>query len=234
MNSGAGTMKREELIRRLVLIKELGWIRSTVPAPKNVGELLEALLGLQTTSYKDPDFGMIEVKSKRRGATNNVSLTTRVPTYINGMSARDFTDKYGYRTDTGKALQCTLHTQKRNSRGWQLVVNNNQLDIDYKGQVLGSISLAEVRDQFENKMNQMVFVVADSEMRGKWEFFRFQEAYLYFDLDVTKIRNLIESDRLVFEFRMRWKNNSFKDYGPAYRIPEDDIHMLYAYKLRVM
>ncbi|MDF1540710.1 MAG: MvaI/BcnI family restriction endonuclease, partial [Candidatus Thorarchaeota archaeon] len=174
------------------------------------------------------------VKSKRMGAKNNVSLTTKVPIYINNMSARDFTNIYGYKTETGKGLHCTLKTQKRNSRGWQLIVKKSQLDIDYEGSILGSISLTEVKRQFENKMNQMVFVIAESEMRGKWEFFDFQEAYLYTDIAVNQIKKLLKTDELVFEFRMRWKNGEFKDYGPAYRISEDNIYKLYLHNLRIM
>lgn len=227
-------MNREELIRRLIFIKEIGWIRSTSPAPKNVGELLEALLGLQTNSFKDPDWGRIEVKSKREGAKNKVSLTTRVPKYKNNMSARNFTQKYGYDRTTGKALQCTLYTQRRNSKGWLLVVRGSHLDIDYKGAVLGHISLEDVKKQLKRKMSQMVFVVAKSEVRGKWEFFHFREAYLYTDIETSHIRNLLKTDDLVFEFRMRWKDGEFKDYGPAYRISDDNLHKLYSHHIRIM
>ena len=228
------SLTTEDLIRRLILIKELGWVRSTKKAPKNVGELLEALLGLETNSFKDPDWGQVEIKSKRRGAKNNISLTTKVPKYHSNLSAREVTERYGYKTEKGKALQITLYTQKRNSRGWQLIVSGKYLEIDLKGVIIGVIKLDDIRKQLENKMKSLAFIIADSEQRGKWEFFHFNEAYMYTEIAVKQLKKLIESDELVFEFRMRWKEGKFKNYGEAYRISEDDLYKLYSCKTRIM
>ncbi len=227
-------MNREELIRRLILIKELGWVRSTVPAPKNVGELLEALLGLQTNNLSDPDWGTIEVKSKRRRTNTRISLLTRVPTYHDNLSARLFTKKYGYDRESGKALRGNLSAKEVDSRGWKLLVEHNRLGIEHKGSIVAHVDLDDIRQRIEKKLKSLVFVIADSEQRGKWEFFHFNEAYLCTRIEIDNLVKLLRNDELVFDFRMAFKGDKFVDKGTAYRIYSNNLPKLYSSVIRIM
>jgi hypothetical protein len=235
---------RQDLIRRLAFIKEIEWIRFPKSgkkqrdgefqhASKNIGDLLESLLGLETNSLQDPDWGVHEIKSTRRSSSSKVTLTTKVPKYIDSLSARDFTDKFGYQTPRGKALRHTLSAGTPTKRGWQLMNRGAKLEIEKDGKVVGHQNVGELKDHFLNKLKHLVVVIADNEYRGKWEFFHYNEAYLYTDINLNMIVPLLESEQLKFEFRMAY-GPGWKDYGPAYRIKRENIQNLYQNMIRIV
>ncbi|MFW9889473.1 MAG: MvaI/BcnI family restriction endonuclease [Candidatus Thorarchaeota archaeon] len=234
---------REDLIRRLTFIKEIEWIRFPKQGKKkkgkyqhdskNVGDLMESLLGLETNSFQDPDWGVHEIKSTRRSSRSRVTLTTKVPEYVGLLSAREFTDKYGYQTRRGKALRHTLSVKKPTKKKWQLVYRGAKLEIEKEGFVVGHQTMKELREHFLNKLKHLVLVIADSETRGKWEFFHYNEAYLYTDINLNMIVPLLEAEQLRFEFRMAYEPG-WKDYGPAFRMHRKYIQNLYRNMIRII
>ena len=244
MTMGEENLKtRQNLIRRLAFIKEIEWIRFPKAgkirrgeyrhASKNIGDLMESLLGLETNSLQDPDWGVHEIKSTRRSSGSRVTLTTKVPEYMESLSARDFTDRFGYQTSGGKALRHTLSTKTPTPRGWQLIYRGAKLEIEKDGNVVGHQNVGELRTHFLNKLKHLVVVIADNEYRGKWEFFHYNEAYLYTDIDLNMIVPLLESEQLKFEFRMAYEPG-WKDYGPAYRMTRKNIRNLYRNMIRIV
>jgi len=226
---------REDLIRRLVLINEIGWVRGPKPADKEVGDVLEGLLGLTTNSLRDPDWGIHEVKTQRRGRSNPVSLLSKKPNYKGGLSAKEFVRQHGYDKHGQKALWMGLKPHKKDDKGWTLWVTDSRLEMDYQGNVVASQKLDALKKAFKDKLQNLVFVIADSKTESKWEFFRYNEAYLFSGLIEDRIPQLLESKHLVFEFRMGWrKTGQWKDNGEGYRMHRRDLEKLYLCKTRIV
>ncbi|MFK7978933.1 MAG: MvaI/BcnI family restriction endonuclease, partial [Saprospiraceae bacterium] len=90
------------LQKKLGELKTSGWIQSVSPLvdnPKDVGDTLEAALGIQVNNLKTPDFmGKIEVKAKRSKAKTLDTLFGKVPDWeiSNYKSVLSIVERFGY------------------------------------------------------------------------------------------------------------------------------------------
>lgn len=71
----------EELVKSLRAIRDTGWVPNA--RPKNdggVGNTLEDLLGVKENNLRIPDYGIYELKARRRDTSSLVTLFHNEPT----------------------------------------------------------------------------------------------------------------------------------------------------------
>ena len=103
-----------ELKDKLSEINRKGYIVSLRRGNTGIGYTLETLLGLDENNLKTPDFGGIELKSQRIGASNPVTMFT----FNRGVwkiKPRELIEKYGYIDTNGRpSLYCTANSKPNN------------------------------------------------------------------------------------------------------------------------
>ena len=137
---------KEELIRRLMEIKNMGWIPNARPGNQGgVGNTLEDLLGIEENNLPIPNASEWELKTQR---TNQSSLTTLFhmepsPRAIKFVPSV-LLPKYGWRhekagtkyPETEMSFRQTINGLSRTDRGFGIQINNEErkivISFDYR------------------------------------------------------------------------------------------------------
>lgn len=68
-----------EFLKRLRKVKSKGYVKTHRSGPTGIGKTIEDLLGVKENNAPGPDGRRIELKSKRKNASNMVTLFTKSP-----------------------------------------------------------------------------------------------------------------------------------------------------------
>ncbi|MBQ8681375.1 MAG: MvaI/BcnI restriction endonuclease family protein [Bacilli bacterium] len=101
--------KVEEDIRNLqknfLKIKSMGYVKGIRGGSTGVGATFEALLGKDEDQSELPDFGTIEIKTRRAYSKSLISLFNAVPKGESDFEVKRLRDKYGYPDKIDKNLK---------------------------------------------------------------------------------------------------------------------------------
>jgi hypothetical protein len=130
------TYTKDELIQKLIKIKEMGWIKNTRPGNAGgVGNTLEDLLGIQENNLPIPNAAEWELKCQR---LNTTSLTTLfhmepspralrfVPKILLPLYGWPHQEAGARYPDTEMSFRQTIHGQSRSDRGFMVVINRRE------------------------------------------------------------------------------------------------------------
>lgn len=181
----------EELLNKLHIIHNRGFIPSITPGDPGVGDTLEHALGIERNNSKAPDYKGIELKTTRltrnggNRTTTRSTLFTRVPD--EGMSYRQIVDAYGKvqvpRGSTEARLQMYETLMCARVNAYDLIlevdVNNDKLNIMHQEErvrkYVSAWYLENLRKALLLKHHETFWVKAQSETRGGIEFFRYDK-----------------------------------------------------------
>lgn len=213
-------------------------------APKDVGDTLEALLGINTNNRIDADYnGLIEIKSKGGSRTLDTLFTlrpqfegTRVAEYEpsdrNRVSA--FARIYGYDSDAHpgyNSLYITIGSAEapQNNHGFYLHVNDEgrQVNIVCRNPITGKPEIAAywsfdaLRQQLYLKHPSTLWVKAESrEVNGMIQF-KYHEIEFSRAPQFTTFLSLIKTGVITYDWRgYITKEDRYigKNHGNAWRI----------------
>ena len=213
-------------------------------APKDVGDTLEALLGINTNNRIDADYnGLIEIKSKGGSRTLDTLFTlrpqfegTRVAEYEpsdrNRVSA--FARIYGYDSDAHpgySSLYITIGSAEapQNNHGFYLHVNDEgrQVNIVWRNPITGKPEIAAywsfdaLRQQLYLKHPSTLWVKAESrEVNGMVQF-KYHEIEFSRAPQFTTFLSLIKTGVITYDWRgYITKEDRYigKNHGNAWRI----------------
>ena len=214
-------------------------------APKDVGDTLEALLGINTNNRIDADYnGLIEVKSKGGSNTLDTLFTlrprfegTRVADYEpndrNRVSA--FARIYGYDSDAHpgyNSLYITIGSldAPQNNQGFYLVVNDERRTVNlvWKDPYTNDPEIAafwtfdDLRQQLYIKHPSTIWVKADvREINGMIQFQYHNEIEFSKAPQFTTFLSLIKEGVITYDWRgYTTKEGRYagKNHGNAWRI----------------
>ena len=234
----------QELIGKLKVISNMGYIESLRKGDTGVGMTLETLLGITANSNRAPDYKGIEIKTKRvRGAnnraSNNVSLFSQVPNWNlsnckNGMA---ILTKCGYVDATTNRLQlyCTV-SNSPNPQFLHLLINENDNLVECKKTENGKSDPVVVWDllnltaQLEAKHKKTFWVKAKTKKNEKDI-----ECFNYIEVEQTQnpltanLPALIEIGAITMDFTLskKAKGNSTRDHGYLFRIKPSNFDLLF-------
>jgi len=247
-NSGEQEILRL-LKEKLEIIQKVKWIQSVSPYkdnPKDVGDSLEAFLGIRVNNLTTPDFmGQIEIKSKRFQANSLNSLFGKVPDWeiSNYKSVLEIVKHFGY-IKAEKGLMKRLYNNiysKPNTQGlymdpideksqlWQKFDRNNvQEDVC-------AWWYSTIRESLETKHPTTLWV--DAEVSKIDEKFHFK--YMSFELSnrpiFSEFLRLIRKDIIIYDWKSRINPNgtSVRNHGPGFRITPKHKDLLFSSLLKI-
>lgn len=213
-------------------------------APKDVGDTLEALLGINTNNRNNADYnGLIEIKSKGGNRTLDTLFTlrpqfdgTRVAAYEpsdrNRVSA--FARIYGYDSDAHpgyNSLYITIGSMEapQNNQGFYLLVNEEtrmvnivwQDSLTLKREIAAYWSFDALRQQLYLKHPSTLLVKAESrEVNGMVQF-KYNEIEFSRAPQFTTFLSLIKAGVITYDWRgYTTKEGRYvgKNHGNAWRI----------------
>ena len=219
-------------------------------APKDAGDTLELLLGIETNNRRDADFeGVIEIKSKT-SKTLDTLFTLRPqfkgtpvaefePNDRSRVSA--FARYYGYESDKHpnmSSLYITIGSENtpQNNQGFYLEVNENDRMVEIRKMERGSShkagywSFDDLENELHLKHPATLWVKAESRMNGNIGEFKYVEAELTRSPQFMTFISLIKSGIVTYDWRgytTKEGKYSGKNHGNAWRVKNKKRSLLF-------
>ncbi len=233
----------EELLNKLHIIHDLGFIPSITPGDPGVGDTLEHALGIERNNSKKPDYKGIELKATRltrngeKRSKTRMTLFTRTPD--EGMTYREIVENYGKvqtpRNSTIARLQLyeTFRCSRANAYDLVLEVdeNSDKLNILHQEARLRKYVSAwrfeNLREALMLKHRETFWVKALSENREGQEFFRYEKVLHTKAPNPSLIAPLFMMDKITIDLAGHIKpDGGWRDHGVLFKMMPDDLPML--------
>lgn len=213
-------------------------------APKDVGDTLEALLGIATNNRDDADYeGVIEVKAKGRSRTLDTLFTLRPHfegTAIEVYESNDrqrvsaFTRYYGYDSDKHpgySSLYITIGSSdaQQNNQGFFLDVDeeNARVNLKHMDPKTKKVEIAafwpfeELKKQLYQKHPATLWVKAEHRVVNGMVQFKYNEIEFSRAPQFTTFLSLIKAGKITYDWRgytTKAGKYTGKNHGNAWRI----------------
>ena len=222
----------EELLNKLHIIHNRGFIPSITPGDPGVGDTLEHALGIERNNSKAPDYKGIELKTTRltrnggNRTTTRSTLFTRVPD--EGMSYRQIVDAYG-------KVQVPRGSTEARLQMYDLIlevdVNNDKLNIMHQEErvrkYVSAWYLENLRKALLLKHHETFWVKAQSETRGGIEFFRYDKVLHTKNPNASLLAPLFEANKITVDLAAHYKpDGKWRDHGVLFKMMPDDLPLL--------
>jgi len=232
-------MTVEELKRKLQAMSQLGWIRSSRSGDTGVGHTLEGLLGYGEKNLFLPDWGEVEVKTTRADSSTPITLLSKSPTLVERLDRRSLVRRHGYWDPARQrqALYVTIDAVAPNSQGWIMKINEelDRIEFLHRGELVAYQDVTELSRKLEEKVSNLVLIIAERKREEKTEFFRYAEAYLLGNAAIDRLLTLLQTGVITFDWRMHLKDTgAVRDHGAVYRIAERNLHKLYTRREKLL
>jgi len=234
-------MTLSEIRKKLVKLKNRGFIPTLRRGPTGIGYTLERELGLTESNVAIPDLGgRVELKSSRRVSSSLITLFT----FNRGVwqiPQRKVIENYGYIDENGRrALYNTIWMGRDNTSGLSVLLDkpNNQVKLIHTNtnELIAKWSIFVLVGKFLSKLERLIFVLADSRINEEnKEEFHFNEAYYLEDASHDNFFTAFNNSKIGIDIRMHLKeNNVVRNHGTGIRIHEKDIMFLYENKRKLL
>ena len=232
----------DELIDRLKVLKDEGFVKTRRSGNTGVGKTLEDLLGVKENNIPDPDGYMTELKSGRKNSSSMLSLFTKspLPKKIN----TQLLNHRGYQYKKGKALHTTVSSDKFNmlkgKPGFKIHIKADRVELihhkPYESMPTPYWDIDVLKKQFLGKYpDKLLYVKADSRGRGKKEEFHYTEAYLASGFSFKRFIELLKSGDILIDIRIgQYPDGRPHDHGTGFRIKPDKLDRCFEKRKRVL
>lgn len=233
----------QQLQKKFKRIRALEYVKTVRAGNTGVGATFEYLLGKEEESFEIPDFGQIEIKTKRSYSKALISLFNAVPTGSSFYEVKRLRDTYGYRDPKEKTLK-RLNT----------IIFGNQLipvgifyyfglKIDRQKQKI----FLQIYDKQKNlidettywdfdileeklirKLSTLALIKAWPNRIGGVEYFKYYKMNIYLLKSFEHFINMLENGKIAIEFRIgnyydEKRFDMVHSHGVAFAIKEDDL-----------
>lgn len=233
-------MQLKELKKQLEILKLRGYIQTLRKGPTGIGHLLESELGLKETNIAIPDIGgRVELKATRRNANSLITLFT-FNKAVWKVKQSDLIKRYGYKDDENRqALYNIVNRKTPNSQGFYLVSEPTKhlfiLRNIHEEENIAEWSTYVIAGKFMTKLDRLLLILADNQLKNNTEYFHFNEAYLLENPTPEKFLEAFEKSELMIDLRMHLKESGgVRNHGTAFRISEKNLVFLYASKKQLL
>mgnify|MGYP001366704306 CR=1 FL=1 len=208
----------EELLSKMKLISNRGFIKSLREGDTGVGFTLETLLGIPANSSKKPDYKGIELKSIRQRNPKGTFFSMAPDWKKSNLSDKELIEKRGYYTEKFgplKSLHQTLST-KKNKRNLRLFLEERDI---YGGVEINNIfekdvcwSLEELQKRFTTKHKETFWIDVETKGSGANEEFKYRAITHTSDVDVGVVPVLLENEIITLDYLLWEKGENWKSY----------------------
>ncbi|HRK28127.1 MAG TPA: MvaI/BcnI family restriction endonuclease [Chitinophagales bacterium] len=218
-------MEVKTLQAKLEKVKKMGYVVSMRKGNTGIGYTLETLLGIVENNIKLPDFGTIELKSKRKNASTPVTMFT-FNKAVWKIKQIEVIKNYGYKDTTGRlALYCFVGS-KPNPQGLYLKTTKTSLQMYHNdGTLIAEWQADNLAETFRKKMPALVLVQAETRVNSdEKEEFYYNEAYLLSEPSGRKLLEMISKEEILVDIRMHVNlRGSVRNHGTAFRTDESKL-----------
>lgn len=215
----------EDFVVRLREIEAMGYVETHRAGNTGIGKTLEDLLGIEENNVPSPDAAGVELKAARRHSESKMSLFTKEPPRgsRDKWGAASLVNDYGYYDEENDrlGLYCTLYVDRYNNQGFKLFPRDDGLYVEHEDDgYLAHYPPDVLRDQFSEKVGEIVLVEADSQTIDGTEHFHYNEAYHLDGFDADEFLRMIEEGVIKVELRMHYDEDGSgsRNHGTAFRI----------------
>ena len=230
-----------KLIRRLLEIKDMGYVKTHRTGNTGVGKTLEDLLGIKENNIPGPNAAMIELKSARKNTKSRLTLFTKSPLPRKANSV--LLERFGYRSAKGnrkKELHTTVNAKEFNTlkgnAGFKIEITRNCINlITYEEEIVGYWEREMLRKSFERKLPKLLYVKAETKDMGSNEKFWYNEAWLLSGFNFKNFVKLLRQGVIVVDIRIgQYPDGRVHDHGTAFRILPDKLDLCFKHRKRIM
>lgn len=231
----------EDVKKRLVEIKKMGFIKTHRPGETGIGKTLEDLLEIKENNIPGPNaLGFIELKAFRKATKSLLTLFTLAPSpsKVNLF----LLEKYGYFSPkrNKKILHTTVNSIDFNTikgeKGFKIDVALDRLNlIKFNNGIVAWWEEERLKTAFERKLKYLLLIKAETKGKGREEEFWFNEGYFLSDFNFVNFKNLVKSGVIVVDIRIgQYPNGKTHDHGTAFRILRDKLDLCYQKRIKVI
>lgn len=167
----------EDIKKKLVKIKEIGFVKTHRIGETGVGKTLEDLLGIKENNLPGPNaLGWIKLKTFRKGAKSMLTLFTLAPSPPKINST--LLEKYGYLSPKGnkKIIHTTVNGLNFNTikgnLGFKVDVEEDKVNlVHFNDGIIAYWEEERLKNAFERKMGNLLLFKAETKGKGQNEEF---------------------------------------------------------------
>jgi hypothetical protein len=233
-------MTLTELIKRLKILKNKGFVPSKRKGPTGIGYTFESELNLKETNIAVPDLGgRIELKTTRINSNSFVTLFTFNKS-VWQIHPKEAINKYGYYDENKRhCLYVTVGFGESNNQGLLLDIDKTNQYLQLKDKtdfLVGNWKISHIVAKFLSKMSKLIVVFADSRKNNNGdEEFYYESAYLLTNPSDDNFIEAIKKKSAFVDIRMYLrKDGSVRNHGTGFRVYEKDLGILYGDKRKLI
>ncbi len=224
----------DELLARLREIAAGGPLRAVCRGDTAIGRSLETALGIPINSSPQPDYQGIELKSARNSLTRS-TLFACVPDWdlSTFKSSLEILNQFGYQRGDDFKLYCTVSTQRANSQGLRLRIDEAMQWLREFHNVSPEQQVAVWRlDRLEAKLaekhRETFWVKATSEMRSGSEWFHLHSVIHTKNPNIPQLERLLSDGTITMDHLIkRSPTGKAHEKGPLFKIAKKGIGELF-------
>jgi MvaI/BcnI restriction endonuclease family len=237
---GINNIISDELLTKLRLIANQGFIKSLVNSDTGIGRTLENLLEIQMNSSKTPDYKGIELKSARENKTTRKGLFGKTPNWeLSKFKSRvEILDAFGYCQKDEFRLYNTIRGTGRNAQGLILRTDYEQdylIENSDKNEIGDFLiwELQVLKNVLAVKHKETFWIKAESKFVNNDEFFHFKSVEHTKSPLVNQFGLLIDIGAITIDYNIkRLANGSVEDGGCNFKLKPSAMSLLFPPSLK--
>ncbi|MCC6070567.1 MvaI/BcnI family restriction endonuclease [Massilia sp. GCM10020059] len=219
-----------ELLLKLHAIAKSS-IRSVKHGDTAVGMAVEAALGIPPNSGKKPDYRGIELKAGRGNKTRSTIFAQVAIWPLSRLkSSAEILNAYGYERGTDFKLYCTVSSQKYNSQGLRLFVDEASdlvVERDRENNEVAVWTGELLRRRLAEKHAETFWIEATSSTRDGVEHFDLHTVTHTKTPLLSQLMPLIQSGVITLDHLIKRKGAAVTEKGPLFKMNKRDLPLLF-------
>lgn len=232
---GINNIISDELLTKLRLIANQGYIKSLVNSDTGIGRTLEKLLGIEMNSSKNPDYKGIELKSFRDSRGTRKGLFAKTPNWeLSKFKSRvEILDNFGYWEAGVFRLYNTIRATGRNAQGLILKIQNdeNWLVENSDRSEIGDFLVWELellKKTLSEKHKETFWISTDSKKEDGNEYFLYKSVEHTKNPLVNQFELLIDIGAITVDYNMkRLASGKVEDKGCNFKLKPSAMSLLF-------
>jgi len=228
----ANSSAADELLAKLRIIATTP-LRAHGDGDADIGNAVEAALGIEANSSKKPDYKGIEIKSGRT-SKNRTSMFAQVPMWSRSSckSSKEIVQKFGYMRGGDLKLYCTITTTKPNPQGLFFVVPDNTDELVERHIDSGDVAYwqgSTLRARMLEKHKETFWIEAITDVVDGVEHFHLKKVIHTRRPVLTQLLPLIASGVITMDHLIKIKGgtDSAREKGPLFKIDKKNLSLLF-------